>query len=157
MKMKWVLPALALIALSIASRAQTGGKADVFSAAQIKALLATLGAQFATNGSPGTTLADYGSHKLQLSVRTASGGAEIHAHFDDVMIVQQGSATLITGGTVLDPMTNPDGETHGISIQGGQSRAISTGDVVTVNAGVPHQILVPAGTTYSALVIKVRE
>ena len=155
--MKWMTVLLVVTIFGLPAVAQSSGKADVFSAAQIKALLATLGTQAAASGSAGTTLADYGSHKVQISVRTASGGAEIHAHFDDVMIVEQGSATLITGGTVVDPKSNPDGETKGTSIQGGQSRAISVGDVVTVNAGVPHQILVPAGTTYSALVIKVRE
>jgi mannose-6-phosphate isomerase-like protein (cupin superfamily) len=90
-------------------------------------------------------------------VRTTSGGAEVHAHFDDVMIVQQGSATLVTGGTIIDPKSTPDGETKGTGIQGGKSQTISPGDLVTVNAGVPHQLLVSPGTTYSAVVIKVRE
>jgi uncharacterized RmlC-like cupin family protein len=31
------------------------------------------------------------------------------------------------------------------------------GDLVTVNAGVPHQIIVASGTTYSAVVVKVKE
>ncbi len=58
---------------------------------------------------------------------------------------------------MIDPKSSPDGETKGTGIQGGKSQAISVGDVVTVNAGVPHQLLVPAGTVYSALVIKVKE
>ncbi len=155
--MKWAISVVMLLALGLSATAQSGGKADLFSAAQIRTQLATLDAQAATSGSAGTTLADYGSHKVQISVRTASGGAEVHAHFNDVMIVQQGSATLITGGSVVDAKTGPDGETKGTSIEGGQSRAIAVGDLVTVNAGVPHQILVPAGTTYSAIVIKVRQ
>lgn len=155
--MKLLMPLFASMFLSLPAAAQSGAKADLFSASQIKAQLAALTAQSAASGSAGTTLADYGSHKVQISVRTASGGAEIHAHFDDVMIVEQGSATLITGGTVTDPKSNPDGETKGTGIQDGQSRTISVGDVITVNAGIPHQILVPAGTTYSAIVIKVRE
>jgi mannose-6-phosphate isomerase-like protein (cupin superfamily) len=155
--MKWTAVLGMVVIICLPAAAQSGGKADVFSAAQIKAELATLGAQARAAGSAGTTLSDYGSHKIQISVRTVSGGAEIHAHFDDVMIVQEGSATLITGGTVVDPKSNPDGETKGTSIQGGQTRAIGVGDVITVNAGVPHQLMVPAGTTYSAIVIKVRE
>jgi mannose-6-phosphate isomerase-like protein (cupin superfamily) len=155
--MKWAMSVAMLLTCGLSATAQSGGKADLFSAAQIRTQLATLDAQAATSGSSGTTLADYGSHKVQISVRTASGGAEVHAHFNDVMIVQQGSATLITGGSVVNAKTGPDGETKGTSIEGGQSRAISVGDIVTVNAGVPHQILVPAGTTYSAIVIKVRQ
>jgi len=46
-------------------------------------------------------------------VRTTSGGAEIHAHYDDLMIVEQGNATLITGGTVIDAKTDSDGEDQG--------------------------------------------
>jgi len=155
--MKLLIAALAVLSLCLPARAQSAGKADLFNAAQIRSQLTALAAQAAATGSGGSTLADYGSHKVQLSVRITSGGAEIHAHFDDVMIVQQGAATLITGGSIPDAKTNPDGETKGTSIQGGQSRTISVGDVVTVNAGVPHQILVQAGATYSALVIKVRE
>jgi mannose-6-phosphate isomerase-like protein (cupin superfamily) len=148
---------LAFVALSLPAFSQTGGKSEIFSAAQIRQQLATLGTQAAASGSAGQVLADYGSHKVQISVRTTSGGAEIHAHFDDVMIVQQGTATLITGGTVIDPKTGPDGETKGTGIQGGKSQTISVGDLVTVNAGVPHQIIVAPGTTYSAVVVKVKE
>ena len=155
--MKWMTVLFVVTIFTLPAAAQSSGKADVFSAAQIKALLTTLGTQAAAAGSAGTTLADYGSHKVQLSVRTSSGGAEVHAHFDDVMIVQQGSATLITGGTVIGPKSTPEGETKGTGIQGGKSQTISPGDLVTVNAGVPHQIIVSPGTTYSAVVIKVRE
>jgi mannose-6-phosphate isomerase-like protein (cupin superfamily) len=144
-------------ALTLSVSAQSGGKSEVFSALQVRGQLTALAAQAAASGSAGETLADYGSHKLQISVRTASGGAEIHAHFDDVMIVQQGTATLITGGTVVDAKTGADGETKGTGIQGGKSQTVSPGDIVTVNAGVPHQLVIPPGTTYSALVIKVRE
>jgi mannose-6-phosphate isomerase-like protein (cupin superfamily) len=148
---------LAALLLCVPAFAQGSGKSEIFSAQQVREELATLAAQAAAAGSSGVTLADYGSHKLQISVRTTSGGAEIHAHWDDVMIVQQGSATLITGGSIVAPKTNPDGETKGGSIQGGKSQTISPGDIITVNAGVPHQILVPPGVTYSALVIKVKE
>jgi len=155
--MKSAVLFLAVAAVCIPAFAQSGGNADVFSAAQIREKLTTLATQATATGSAGVTLADYGSHKVQLSVRTTSGGAEIHAHFDDVMIVQQGSATLVTGGTIIDPKSTPDGETKGTGIQGGKSQTISPGDLVTVNAGVPHQLLVSPGTTYSAVVIKVRE
>ncbi len=147
----------AALALTVSAGAQTGGKTNVFSAAELRTKIAELNTQAASSGGSGTTLADYGSHKVQISVRAASGGGEIHAHFNDVMIVQQGSATLITGGSVIDAKTGPDGETKGSGIQGGKSQTIGPGDIVTVNAGIPHQILVAPGVIYSAVVIKVRE
>ena len=149
---------LLLAALAVPVLAQSAGKTEVFPAREVERQETSLAAQAATaGGGSSATLADYGSHKVQISVRTASGGAEIHAHFDDIMIVQKGTATLITGGSLVDAKNNPDGETKGTSIQGGKSQTVSPGDIVTVNAGIPHQLLIAPGTTYSALVIKVRE
>lgn len=153
MKMKLTVAVVAMLAFGLGANAQSAGKTDVFSTAQMRALTA----QALSSGSGGTTLADYGSHKVQISVRTTSGGAEIHGHFDDVMIVQQGSATLITGGTVPDAKAAADGESRGTKIEGGQSRTISVGDIITVNAGVPHQLIIAPGTTYSAVVVKIKE
>jgi mannose-6-phosphate isomerase-like protein (cupin superfamily) len=111
-----------------------------------------------SKGSSGSTVADYGKYKIQLSVRTQSGGAEIHAHWDDVMTVEQGSATLVTGGTVADGSTDPNtGETHGARVDEGQSQLLKAGDVVTVRAGTPHQILVEPGSVYEAVVVKIHE
>lgn len=138
--------------------AQEPGKAEpVYLQKDVKARIEQLIPEARTKGSSGATLADYGSYKLQLSVRSTSGGAEIHAHWDDVMLVEQGTATLITGGTVPDAKTNADGETHGTKIIGGQEQALTTGDMVTVRAGTPHQLLIPVGTLYSAVVVKIHE
>jgi mannose-6-phosphate isomerase-like protein (cupin superfamily) len=155
--MKWAVVFVLAVAVGVPAVAQSAGKSDVFNAKDVDAQIAALVAKAQANGSAGDTLADYGSHKIQISVRTVSGGAEVHAHFDDVMLVKQGTATLITGGTVVDAIEGPGGETHGKSIEGGVTRTVSPGDIITVNAGVPHQLIVPAGTTYVAFVIKVRE
>jgi mannose-6-phosphate isomerase-like protein (cupin superfamily) len=155
--MKLSMVMLFTLVISSPAFAQSSGKAEVFSSVSLRTQLTALEEKAQALGSAGSTLADYGNHKLQISVRTVSGGAEIHAHVNDVMIVQHGNATLITGGTVVDPKTNQDGETKGTGIQGGKSQTIAAGDVVTVNAGVPHQLLISPGTTYSALVIKVKE
>jgi mannose-6-phosphate isomerase-like protein (cupin superfamily) len=110
-----------------------------------------------SKGSAGATLVDYGSYKIQLSMRTEMGGAEVHAHWDDVMTVERGSATLITGGTVVDGKTGEDGETHGSRIEGGQSQPINPGDVLTIRAGTPHQLILKPGTIYGAVVVKIHE
>ena len=34
-------------------------------------------------------------HAVKLSVRTATGGAEIQAHYDDIFVVTEGKATLV--------------------------------------------------------------
>lgn len=155
--MRGFVVAFATCLFCIPAIAQSGGKAEVFPAAQTHAQSEELIAKAKSAGSSGETLADYGSHKLQISVRTANGNAEIHAHYDDVFIIEQGTATLVTGGSVVDASTNQDGETKGSGIQGGKSQTVSVGDIITVNAGIPHQFLIPAGTVYRAIVIKVKE
>jgi len=156
MKIAFVLAAI--LALSFSASAQTADKAAVvISAHDLQAQIDQLAPLAKTKGSSGSTPASTGNLALKLSIRTTSGGAEIHAHYDDLMIVQQGSATLITGGTVVDAKTGADGETHGTSVQGGKSQTIAVGDIVIVPAGVPHQLLVASGTLYSALVAKIKE
>jgi mannose-6-phosphate isomerase-like protein (cupin superfamily) len=136
---------------------QTGVKPGILLEADVKARLDTLIPAAQATGSSGETLADYGSYKLQLSVRTRSGGAEVHAHWDDVIVVEAGSATLITGGTVAGGNTDGDGETRGTKIDGGQTQTLSAGDMVTIRAGTPHQILLEPGIVFEALVVKVHE
>jgi mannose-6-phosphate isomerase-like protein (cupin superfamily) len=142
---------------AVPALAVSGERATMFSANQIKNELTQLAPKAVEKGSSGSVLASTGNLALKTSVRTTSGGAEIHAKYDDLMIVEQGSATLITGGTIANAKTNDDGETTGPSIDGGVSREIKPGDVIIVPAGVPHQLIVPPGVTYAALVAKVKE
>jgi mannose-6-phosphate isomerase-like protein (cupin superfamily) len=149
--------AIALMGLSIACSAQSPSKAEVFSSAQLKDQLNLLAPKAKASGGGGETLGEYGSHTILISERTASGGAEAHAHFDDVMIVLAGKATLITGGSLIDAHAGINGESSGSGIRDGITKSIAAGDVVHVPAGTPHQLLIDAGTLYSALVIKVKE
>jgi mannose-6-phosphate isomerase-like protein (cupin superfamily) len=161
--MKPAQVAACIFLLTLAASAQTPltpvphDSAIVFPVPDLHTQLDKLVADAKTKGSSGATIEDYGSYKIQLSVRSVSGGAEVHAHWDDVMMVEQGSATLITGGTVVDGKTGTDGETHGSKIENGQSQKISPGDVLTIRAGTPHQLIVEPGTIYGAVVVKVHE
>lgn len=148
---------VAVAALTVPCGTQTGKQVEVYSSKDLSAQMAGLVRQAQAKGGSGAKLVDYGSNAIQLSVRTKSGGAEVHAHFDDIFFVTQGKATLITGGTVVDAHTGPDGETHGTKIEGGTSRTIGKGDVVEIPAGTPHQLLIPAGTAYGSVVVKVHE
>jgi mannose-6-phosphate isomerase-like protein (cupin superfamily) len=148
---------LAIAVLVMPCCAQAQSNAEVFSGKDVASQLAALAQKAKASGSSGATLGDYNSHAIKLSVRTASGGAEVHAHYDDIFFVTQGSATLITGGTVVDSMTDSEGETKGTRIQNGKSQAIVKGDVVHIPAGVPHQLILAPGSVYSSIVIKVKE
>jgi mannose-6-phosphate isomerase-like protein (cupin superfamily) len=145
-----------MAAVAVPCYALQGKKVEVFSNKDIASQLSSLAQKAKPSGSSGATLGDYKSHAIKLSVRTGSGGAEIHAHYDDIFVVTEGQATLVTGGTVLDGKTSADGETAGSKIQNGTSQTIAKGDVVHIPAGTPHQLLLD-GNIFSAIVIKVKE
>jgi mannose-6-phosphate isomerase-like protein (cupin superfamily) len=156
------MKSVAILALSLAScgfaLAQSPtSPAEVFAAHDVTAQMGTLADKAAKTGGGGTTLGNYGNHNIQLSVRTTSGGAEVHKQWNDIFYVTSGTATLITGGDVVSPKEAADGETRGTEIQNGKSQTLSPGDVVHIPAGTPHQLIIPKGSTYEAVVVKVRE
>jgi mannose-6-phosphate isomerase-like protein (cupin superfamily) len=92
-----------------------------------------------------------------VGLRHKDGGGEIHENFADFFFVVQGSATLLTGGTLENAKTASPGEIRGTSVKNGTSTTLSQGDVVHIPAGLPHQLLVPEGSTFIYYVIKVKE
>ena len=155
--MKMAMAVIAALAIAAQAATLSGDKALVIPAQDIKTQLASLVPQAKPTGSAGPIIASYGNLGLMLSVRTANGVGELHQHFDDLMIVEEGSATLVTGGSLVDPKTISDGELRGSSVKDGTSKTLGVGDVVIVPAGVPHQLLIPAGSVYKSMVAKVKE
>ncbi len=77
-------------------------------------------------------------YMVHASHRDKAGVAELHEQDADIIYVLDGSATLVTGGTVVDPKPTAAGEIRGKEIQGGETRQIAKGDVIIVPAGTPH-------------------
>ncbi len=86
----------------------------------------------------GMPLIETNGYKIHASRREAAGVAEVHAKDADLIYVLEGSATLVTGGTVVDGKTIATDEVRGTSIQDGETRTITKGDVIVVPAGTPH-------------------
>jgi uncharacterized RmlC-like cupin family protein len=101
------------------------------------------------------TRADFGDHTMTISHREVNGRAEVHQNKADVIVVQSGTATLVTGGEVVDPVTTGPNEIQGASIKGGVSRTVAPGDVIEIPAGVPHQFFIASGTQITYLIVKV--
>jgi len=78
------------------------------------------------------------NYMVHASRREKPGQAEVHVLDTDVIYVQDGSATFVTGGSVLNPKTVDVNEVRGDSIMGGETRKIVKGDVITVPNGTPH-------------------
>jgi uncharacterized RmlC-like cupin family protein len=71
--------------------------------------------------------------------------------------VEDGEATVLTGGTVVDPKEASPGEMRGSGLEGATPHVIRKGDVMHISPGVPHQTVVAAGKTFTYYVIKVAE
>jgi mannose-6-phosphate isomerase-like protein (cupin superfamily) len=99
--------------------------------------------------------AEFSDHLLEISHREVSGKVELHKTKADVIVIQTGTATLVTGGEMLDPVATGPSEMQGSSIKGGTSREIGPGDVIEIPIGVPHQFLLAPGTQITYLVVKV--
>jgi len=88
-------------------------------------------------------VANWGNHSLLSVRRDGDGEAEVHETQVDVIFVKSGEATLVLGGTVVEPRTTAPGEIRGKSIKGGVSKKMAAGDVIHIPAKIPHQMLVP--------------
>jgi glc operon protein GlcG len=81
---------------------------------------------------------EVGDYKIHASRREGPGMAEIHTRDTDIAYVLQGSATLVTGGTVVGVKSIGPEELRGSAIEGGETRQLVPGDVVVIPNGVPH-------------------
>jgi glc operon protein GlcG len=112
--------------------------------------------QVAAAFSKGAVLFDRSDkYMVHASHRDKAGMAEVHEQDADIIYVLEGAATLVTGGTVVDPKPVAPGEIRGREISGGDTRQLVKGDVIIVPAGTPHWFKeVPGPLTY--YVVKAR-
>ncbi len=95
------------------------------------------------------------NYMVHASRREGPGQAEVHAKDTDIIYVLDGTATIVTGGSVVDGKTTAADELRGASINNGATRNLVKGDVMVVPAGTPHWFQqVKAPFTY--YVVKVR-
>ncbi|MEQ1765740.1 MAG: hypothetical protein ABL984_21615 [Pyrinomonadaceae bacterium] len=79
---------------------------------------------------------------------------EVHDGSDDIYYVLDGDATLMLGGTLVEPNQISPGEWRSKTATGGQKVAIKKGDLIIVPRGTPHQRTV-TGKGFSMILIKV--
>jgi quercetin dioxygenase-like cupin family protein len=78
------------------------------------------------------------------------GQVEIHTKETDIFYIVDGTATFVTGGTMIDGKETRPNQMLGTDIQGGQTHQLKKGDFISIPAGIPHWFKdVPAsGVTY---------
>jgi mannose-6-phosphate isomerase-like protein (cupin superfamily) len=156
MALKKSIPAAALL-LTLGVSAQDM-KLDHWTAAQLLERAQHLLQQAAQgDGSASETLDKYPHHYTMLAFRSRNGGGELHENYADLFYILDGHAAVVTGGALVDRHSSGPGEVRGTSVGGGSRQEIKAGDVVHIPAGMPHQMLVPEGSTVTYFVVKIQE
>ena len=109
--------------------------------------------------SKGSVLLDDGNgarnYMVHTSHRAGAGMAEVHGLDTDIIYVVDGTATIVTGGTVTAPKTTAPNEIRGSAIEGGTEQRLGRGAVLVVPSGVPHWFRQVDGA-FDYFVVKVR-
>jgi len=132
------LAALALVVAGPSLSAQTA-PASVLGGAEVLAQL-----EQAARTSPEMMVArmtNTDSYRVNVVKRTAPQGAIAHAVGTEVHYIIEGTATLVTGGTIVraagaSTATGPT--SAAATIRDGQTRTVHAGDIVLVPVNTPH-------------------
>jgi len=146
---------LILFVLGAALFAADSTGVDHWTAVQLKDYHKSLATKVSSEKVATENLAKYDNHLTMIAHRQGDGVAEYHAKQADLFVVQSGTATLVTGGEVVEGKTTAPDEIRGKSIKGGTNRVLHQGDVVHIPAKTPHQLLVKNGTKFTYFVLKV--
>jgi uncharacterized protein GlcG (DUF336 family)/mannose-6-phosphate isomerase-like protein (cupin superfamily) len=95
------------------------------------------------------------NYMVHASRRDSAGLAEMHAKDTDIIYVLNGTATVVTGGSIVDGKQTASEEVRGKSISNGQPRKVAKGDVLIVPNGTPHWFQDVRGP-FTYYVVKVR-
>ena len=79
---------------------------------------------------------------------------EVHDNSDDIYYVLDGTATLLLGGSLVEPNETAPGEWRAKSSNGGKSYTVKKGDLIVVPRGTPHQRTV-TDKGFSMILVKV--
>jgi mannose-6-phosphate isomerase-like protein (cupin superfamily) len=146
-----------IIALSLLLTAACAYAADftIWRASDVKAKERELAGKATPQRMASETLENYGNHLTMLAVRRGNGEPEIHEKMADIFVIESGEATLLVGGKANGAKTTAPGELRGGTIEGGQKQKLAPGDIVHIPPGVPHQVLLDSGGTFTYFVVKV--
>ena len=113
-------------------------KASVFTSAQLAAALEKLSTDRPSSSVRVFSLAPYNVNVERRLARPQ--GASLHEAQAELFYVIDGSATLLTGGTLVSPTRNGT-NLSGTGIEGGVRQSFSKGDFLLVPSGIPHQFV----------------
>ena len=137
---------LAIAGANSVTAAKMAALVSYFESAQVSAAFAKGAVLFDGQGR---------NYMVHASRREKPGQAEVHTNDADIIYVLDGTATLVTGGTVVDPKNIAADEIRGASIEGGETRVLKKGDVLIVPNNTPHWFK-ETSNPFTYYVVKVR-
>jgi mannose-6-phosphate isomerase-like protein (cupin superfamily) len=84
-------------------------------------------------------------YKAMLEYRPATAPAALHEKDAELMVVLDGTGTIVTGGKIVNEERVNAANTRGPSIDGGKSQNVVKGDMLIVPANTPHQVIPTGG------------
>ena len=82
---------------------------------------------------------ELGGYNGHMEYRASVGNAAVHEKEAELFYVIDGSATLVTGGKLVEEKRTDATNLAGSAIQGGMPREIAKGDWVLIPENTPHQ------------------
>jgi len=111
------------------------GKAAYFAGSDLQSIWKDLEAKQVLN----KRVLEGGSHSINIRIVRPTDAPLVHAGSLDIWLVSEGSATAVTGGTLIEGKKRPNSDDEaGSSIMGGVEQPLKAGDVLYIPPGVPH-------------------
>jgi mannose-6-phosphate isomerase-like protein (cupin superfamily) len=134
------LPRSAHAQAATTSAAPDMTRGTYMSAADAAAAVAVTAAKQGTSPNGITRVLQLAPYTVSIEHRIpVAQSAAIHDKDAELFVVIDGSATLVTGGTLVNPTRNGD-NVSGTAITGGTSQKMSKGDFMLIPQGVAHWI-----------------
>ena len=142
--------ALASSAIVVAQTTTTGPPAPKDKAMDMPLeMLQAVAREIAAKGQITQRVLEGGTFSVNVRHIAGAETALQHGKIAEVWVVRDGTGTVATGGTLVDPKPgNVAGEFSGSGIRAGVERVIKAGDLVFIPPGVPHGIRESKGITY---------
>lgn len=130
------------------AHADAAGKVEYVSAADSKAAVAQTADGLGIYQMKGPSTA------VLMVRRERPGEVEVHVRMNDIIVVQDGRATVLIGDRVEGGRQTAPNEWRGGKIFGGRTYNLAPGDMLWVPAGLGHQMTVASGGSFSYVVVK---
>jgi mannose-6-phosphate isomerase-like protein (cupin superfamily) len=108
------------------------------SAADVAALIAKARAERKDQPTISQRILQLAPYNANLEYRASVGPAAVHETEAELFYVIEGSATMMTGGKLVNEKRTDAANLTGTAIEGGTSRAVAKGDFIIVPEKTPH-------------------